>query len=183
VGYQFVPSDLWPPPYSRIVRLSREARIGLGLSLVGLAIGYVVQAGQSLGLNLTTLERWIVLGGSVLILLFGMGLLAHALFWAKDRNAAVADHLGLLLVQGMAERQKCGDETLAAPLQEAKQWVDEVNDYLEKQLGARYLARFSSSAGLPMSATSIASMEHRRLWGQLHYREARLTEFIQELSK
>ena len=95
----------------------------------------------------------------------------------------IREHLGQLLFEGQELQRQCGNEKEPAPTAQAQEWADKTEGYLAENLGESYIARFRSSAGLPMAANSISSLDHRNLWAGLHVRLARLTQFVEELSQ
>jgi hypothetical protein len=99
------------------------------------------------------------------------------------QSKTVVDGLAVLLAEAPLLCAACADEQHDPPLAGVNDWVERGDRYLQAHLGAGYVARFNSAAGLPMSANSIASVPHRNLWAQIHFREARLAQFIEELSR
>lgn len=87
------------------------------------------------------------------------------------------------MLTGRNLQGRCSDEKQPAPVNETDAWAAEVEKYLADNWGESYVARFRSHAGLPMSATSIESREHRNVWSFLHTRLARLEQFIQEVAR
>lgn len=98
----------------------------------------------------------------------------------KKRAIRVA--LGKFLGEGQSLMSRCGDEQIDPPSTEADRWAAEAESFLSENLDNSYIARFRSGSGLPLAANSIASLPHRKLWGGLHLRVARLQEFIKEQS-
>lgn len=118
-----------------------------------------------------------------------------------DKLAAGLDYLDTLLATESAEKRKirnslgaflaegemlsafCAREQLPPPEHEAVDWYHRVVAYLNEtpSLGTPYAVRFNSSSGLPLSATSTLSAPHRKVFGYLKPKLARLHEFISEL--
>lgn len=101
----------------------------------------------------------------------------------RARRKVVSEALGAFMLRGREIQRSCGNESVPPPQAEADKWTGEVEKYLEANLGASFVARFRNFSGLPMSATSIASVPHRNLWSGITTRMARLEQFIQELSR
>ena len=99
----------------------------------------------------------------------------------KDKKRTIRETLGGFLREGAEFKRQCTRENEEPPFGEAEDWSTRTEEYLEKSLGASYIARFKNSAGLPMQTCSIYSIEHRNLWGGINTRLARLEEFIKEL--
>ena len=91
------------------------------------------------------------------------------------------ESLGILLAEGHEFEVRFANHTESAPKEEFNQWVNKVEHYLLSELGAIYVQRFQSSAGLPSSEGNIPSWEHEFLWEGAQVRLARLMEFISEL--
>ncbi len=72
----------------------------------------------------------------------------------------------------------CANEKEPVPEKEMEDLAKSLDSYIRKNLGEEYIPRMNSSAGLPMQATSISSMEHGTMWGQLNRWMARLDQFI-----
>jgi hypothetical protein len=102
-------------------------------------------------------------------------------FIGRALKKSISDHLGEYLIRGIEIQDKCGAEDKPAPTAEAEAWTSDVQTFLSKHLGLSYVARFHNSAGLPLSATSITSREHRNVSSYMRVRLARLNEFIQDL--
>src|SRR5712692_10242874 len=60
------------------MHLSREGRIGLGLTLLGLALGVAIPAGAALGIHLSTGRLRLTLLGSIALAVVGLGITTHA---------------------------------------------------------------------------------------------------------
>lgn len=83
--------------------------------------------------------------------------------------------------EGRELETRCSDESAPAFIEEADAWNDRAEEYLRDNLEADYVARYRSSAGLPMGVTSFRSREHRNLSEGIDARLARLEQFLQEL--
>jgi hypothetical protein len=101
----------------------------------------------------------------------------------RAKRASIRDGLGKLMLRGRELQVRCADESQPPPDADADAWDHDAEKYLRAELGDAYVARFRSSAGLPLGATSIQSLPHRQLWGGIVIRLARLDQFIQELSR
>ena len=93
------------------------------------------------------------------------------------------EKLGDFLHEGKVLETRCAEEKKPPPSDEADDWDERVNAYLEEHLGSDYVASFSNAAGLPMGLTSINSREHRNLHGAIGVRLARLQQFLEELRR
>ena len=89
--------------------------------------------------------------------------------------------LGEFLMEGQALSRQCANENEPAPEEEANEWADRTEEYLEEHLGSDYVASYRSAAGLPMGLTSITSRSHRNLDSGIQVRLARLQQFLEEL--
>jgi hypothetical protein len=125
---------------------------------------------------------WVVAGAKTYHELRESKLKLEARLDDRKRNREIRESLGEYLERGRELMRLCTNEKSPPPDDEANQWADEVEQFLHSQLDSSYVSRFRSSAGLPLSANSIFSLEHRNLWAGIHVRVARLTEFITELS-
>ncbi len=96
------------------------------------------------------------------------------------QRRSIREQLGAFIGEGHDLMARCADETQPAPEEEANAWAARVEAFLAEHLGDSYVHRFRSGAGLPMGATSIASMLHRNLWSGIRVRLARLEQFVQE---
>ena len=100
----------------------------------------------------------------------------------RARRKAIREQLGAFLEDGRQLRGACSNEQAPPPNAEADIWSQKSEDFLRQNLGESYVARFHNDAGLPLSMNSIVSIPHRKLWGGIHTRMARLEQFIQEQS-
>ncbi len=90
--------------------------------------------------------------------------------------------LGEYADDGQSLMTQCANEKDPPPNDAAEAWAKKVETYLSANLGKSYITRFRSGHGLPMSANSISSMDHRNLWAGLRVRIIRLHEFIKEIN-
>src|SRR5262249_46803930 len=67
----------------------------------------------------------------------------------RERTKQVRATLGAFLGRCQYLMRACGDEASPAPESEANSWAQEVEIYLEKNLGPEYIPRFRSEAGVP----------------------------------
>ena len=83
----------------------------------------------------------------------------------------------------IAECHQTAKDRKPAPEQQVEDWAREVEKYLfaEDSLGDSYVARFRNSAGLPLGMTTLMP-PYSHVEGYLKTRNARLSEFIQEVS-
>ena len=100
----------------------------------------------------------------------------------KERKRTVQNGLGSRLERGRLLLQQCANEREEPPQRQADEWAADTEAFLTEHLGDPYVARFRSSAGLPMTANSIFSVPHRNLWGGIYIRLARLEQFLAEKS-
>ncbi len=92
----------------------------------------------------------------------------------------IRDSLSGFLMEGKKLMVSCNDETQPPPFQETDLWQKEIEEFLNDNLEPSFVARFCNPAGLPMAANSIASIQHRNLWAGIHFRLARLSQFLEE---
>jgi hypothetical protein len=88
--------------------------------------------------------------------------------------------LGNLILEGQGIIDLCRQELADFPVGNAEDWSVRAEATLAP-LGADYIARFRSPAGLPMRASAIQKQPHRTIAGNVNFRCARLQEFIREL--
>ena len=100
---------------------------------------------------------------------------------AQAQRRAVREQLGTFIDEGTALQRLCTNEQEPAPEQQANEWAGRVEAYLTANLGASYVTRFRSSAGLPVGMNAIVSIPHRNLWSGIRTRLARLEQFSQEM--
>jgi hypothetical protein len=96
------------------------------------------------------------------------------------KRPEVRETLGLFILEGQELINRCADERQRPPYEEFVKWAQKTEEFLRDHLDDMHTARFRSVEGLPVTATSIVSIEHRSLWTNLHARLARLQEFIKE---
>ena len=178
-----VPRALWnaSDAWSRVVEF---------VLVAGFLIPPLTDAFRS---TLTANRYWITLASFLLLVLFGTLESTYGATKSVERRARDAQRqaaelkerltshesqggrreaLGQLLLEGQHIQQQCGNEKEPAPSAQAQEWADKTEGYLAENLGESYIARFRSSAGLPMTANSISSLDHRNLWAGLHVRLA-----------
>ena len=95
----------------------------------------------------------------------------------REKRRNIRETLGRFLAEGHELLGRCGDEQQQPPTEDADSWAAKTEEFLAANLGESFIARFRSGAGLPMTATSIASIPHRQLWAGIWVRIARLEEF------
>lgn len=115
--------------------------------------------------------------------------------WRRERQAVVAlsargeqrEHrrkvrlvLAAFLSDGQELMQRCGDEKVPAPENDANEWAIKAEKFFSENMDDSFVARFRDSSGIPISATTIFSIPHRQLWSGIRVRVARLQEFIRE---
>ena len=91
------------------------------------------------------------------------------------------ERLGDFLLEGRSISLQCANEKEPVPSEEADDWAERAESYLDKHLGSDYVATFRDAAGLPMGLTSITSKPHRDLQSGIMIRLARLQQFLEEL--
>ncbi len=116
----------------------------------------------------------------VMLGLVTVGLTGWQAYRTQSRSQTVREGLGSLIGEGRAIQLRCAEESSPVPEQEANEWASKAETFLRDHLGDSYVSRFRSHAGLPMSATTISSNPHRQLWGNIHFRLARLEQFSEE---
>ncbi len=101
----------------------------------------------------------------------------------KTKMYDIREKLGEFISRAAILSNKCHNEREQPPKQEIDALGSEMDDYIRKNLGQAYIARMTSSSGLPVQVTSIQSMKHRELNSLLGKWRARLDQFISELSE
>jgi hypothetical protein len=96
------------------------------------------------------------------------------------KKPEVRESLGLFVLEGQELMNRCADERQRPPYEEFVKWAQKIEEFLRDHLDDSHIARFRTGAGLPLTANSMASVEHRSLWASLNVRLARLQEFIKE---
>jgi hypothetical protein len=96
------------------------------------------------------------------------------------KRPEVRETLGLFILEGQELIDRCADEKRPPPYEEFVKWAQKIEGFLGDHLDNTHILRFRSVEGLPVTATSIVSIEHRSLLTNLHVRLARLQEFIKE---
>ena len=125
---------------------------------------------------------FLVAGGLTYHELRGEKLKTESILENRQRNREIREKLGDYLERGREWLIQCSNEKAPPPEDNAEQWANDVEQFLASHLDNSYISRFRSSAGLPLTANSISSYQHRQLWAGIHVRLSRLTEFITELS-
>jgi hypothetical protein len=105
----------------------------------------------------------------------------QAIVDSRLKQAEIRERLGQFMTKGQELMGECSKENQPAPNDAANQWAGEVEYFLLGHLGAEYIPRFRSDAGLPISGTFIVSIEHRNLWAGIRVRLARLEQFLAEM--
>ena len=100
-----------------------------------------------------------------------------------DARQELLEEMGSFLGEGRTIQILCADEEKPPPDLLAENWNIRLEQFLEANLGKRYVMRLRSGSGLPMAGNSINSIPHRNLWGGIERRLARLEQFQQELSR
>jgi hypothetical protein len=96
------------------------------------------------------------------------------------KKPEVRERLGLFIQEGQELMNRCADVGQRPPYEEFVKWAQKIEEFLRHHLGDSYIERFRSGAGLPLTANSVASIEHRSLLANLHVRLAQIQEFIKE---
>ena len=80
---------------------------------------------------------------------------------------------------------RCNDETIPPPENEAQAWLDQLTSYIHncESLGPSYIPRLSNPEGLPPSYSSLSSREHLIIGGNIYTGLLRLEQLLQELSR
>jgi len=102
---------------------------------------------------------------------------------AQMERRAIRVKMAEFIKEGLALTRRCANESEPPPTEEADEWAARTESFLRTNLDESYVARFRSSSGLPLWATSINSAPHRKLSTGIHVRLARLNQFLEELSK
>ena len=122
----------------------------------------------------------------VLILLgLGLGTASFATnayneHYKTKRAKMVRDQLGIFIAEG----QKCLNATITGPHipdnLPADQWAEQVESYLENELGAAYVTRFRNPA-VTSNDSLPGSRQRSNLWSGIRNRLIRLEQFSSEL--
>ena len=90
----------------------------------------------------------------------------HAIVVDRQANEArrtmIRENLGTFIGQGMSLMERCAVEVRPPPNQDATEWARNVERYLLNNLGQSYVERFRNSSGLPMTASAITDLAHRK---------------------
>ncbi len=98
----------------------------------------------------------------------------------REKRHKVRVALGAFLEEGRTLMVQCANESVPPPEQEADAWARKVEAFFHTEMDDSYIARFRDGSGLPLTATSIQSAPHSRLWSGIWVRTSRLQEFIKE---
>ena len=91
------------------------------------------------------------------------------------------DALGAFLEQGTALMSRSRDFQKEPPESEANEWLGELIDYLQANLGKAYVARVNDGASAPVGYSS-QHKEHDALYNGIRIRVFHLQEFLKELA-
>jgi hypothetical protein len=108
---------------------------------------------------------------------------AEAKRLTRAKVDAIKEALARFLEEGDAIRRQCAKEDQPPPTKKGQEWLDRLVKYITATdgLGASYVARLHSSAGLPAGMTTIQSQPHSNLHSNIRFRLARLHEFLSEI--
>ncbi len=132
-------------------------------------------------------ETWlpsIIIWGVALLWLISTVIyyIRHRIKPSGEANKRVLrETLAKFLDEGQNLKRQCANEREAPPNNEADEWAQRTEHYLEGEFDKSYISRFRSSIGVPLTANSIASVPHRNLWAGIHNRLYQLGKFIEQL--
>ncbi len=89
--------------------------------------------------------------------------------------------LSCLLSQGQELQTQCKKEKEPAPKDAIQDWITNCERILSKKFGQSYVVRFRIEAGITKPIFTYSSFEHGQLYIQVHYKLARLEEFLREV--
>jgi hypothetical protein len=86
------------------------------------------------------------------------------------------------LLEGQELQRRCAEQSVPPPGADADAWAQRAEAFLEKELGADYIASFRNAADLmPLEPGNISSEPHKNLWRGINNRVVRLEQFLQQL--
>lgn len=91
------------------------------------------------------------------------------------------DTLGEFIARGSALRNQCGNLDAPVPDVQSQQWLDELVEYLEANLGRAYASRLHEPAAVPMGMTSLDG-QRAGINSGLRVRLFHLEQFCRELA-
>jgi hypothetical protein len=100
----------------------------------------------------------------------------------KKKRTEIQNQLGVFIHEGQQLMAQCCNEFEPIPSSAANEWGQRMERYLEINLGASYVYRSRSDAGLPMVGCTILSREHVNLWKGIRIRIANLAKFLEEMA-
>ena len=99
----------------------------------------------------------------------------------KNDKRSIRQSLSNYLNEGSKIKKKCSNQAIGAPTQEAESWAKNVDEFLASKLGDDYVETFYSNDGLPISLTTLHSVEHQQVESFMRARLTRINEFLKEL--
>jgi hypothetical protein len=166
----------------------------IGLLIPAVAVWYFV--GDTAG---ATVRALAALGGSAIgaVLIFGWNLVRLPAVMAaeaeverqriaeqlesEEARRRKCDALGEFIARGSALRRQCAVPDGLIPDLQSQEWLDELVDYLETNLGPAYAARVHETAAVPMGMTSL-DWQRSAIDGGLRTRLFHLEQFCRELA-
>jgi hypothetical protein len=144
-----------------------------GTALIGVALGVI--AWVSPPETLTYPTRFYVFISAGVVFVVGFVIAVKEEFNRRQRKVAL-EKLSLFIKEGQQLKSRLGENPL--PIQDHNDWVDRVDEHLEREFGNEYVTRFSNFSGMVFygNASERSKME-RSIDGRLR----RLHEFISEL--
>ncbi len=99
----------------------------------------------------------------------------------EDDNDKILTELANLIPEGEDIRERCYNQNVEVPEQEAKDWAEKVSSCLDK-LGSHYRSTFYNSDGLGTAKIPpMSSYDHQRVALFVSYRLMRIQQFLAEL--
>ena len=99
----------------------------------------------------------------------------------KEKKRQLRLMLADFIPDGENLKLKCLKEHEQAPRKETLDWAQQAKDYLAKSFGDDYANIFLNSDGLGAIASTIRSIEHRRLYVFITHRLSRIQQILTEL--
>lgn len=99
----------------------------------------------------------------------------------RAKKKVARETLAVFLNEGQSLKRQCANEKEPPPEDKANEWAHKIEHWLEREFDTSYVSRFRNTADVPMTANSINSIPHRKLWVGIHTRLYQLGKFIEQL--
>lgn len=100
---------------------------------------------------------------------------------SQEHRKAVREEIGRFLASGTALRRQCANTNEPAPKEDAIQWLTELCQFLEINLGASYVARVNDASAVPLGMSSLQG-DAVKIDGGVRVRLFHLEQFLRELA-